>query len=78
MTTIDTREIMRSLIPFIGETINKGECGGMHFTLIVWCNCCDCPLFIGGNDGDTPRILKMIRSAADTILLGHEMSEGHA
>lgn len=71
-------ELMRDLVPFISDTLNGDDCDKTYFTIVVWCDCCERPKFIGGNDADTPRTLKMLKVACDGILDAHEFVEGHA
>lgn len=71
-------ETLRALIPAIDESLKRSECDEMRFALIVWCDACDMPLFIGGNGDNTPRTLQMLKRAADVVLDGHELTEGHA
>jgi hypothetical protein len=64
----DEREIVAELIGDIGDALNSGACRRMRFCLMVWCDCSDRPMYIGGNEGDTPRLLKMMKLASDGVM----------
>lgn len=71
------KELMRDLVPFIGDLLQQ-DCSETYFSIIVWCDCDENPKFVGGNDGSTPRTLKMLKRAGDVILANMESVEGHA
>jgi hypothetical protein len=62
------RALVSSLIEKVGDALNSGNCESMRFCLVVWCDCSDRPMYIGGNDDDTPRVLKMMKLAADGVI----------
>jgi hypothetical protein len=66
MTT--TPEVAREIIDEIGSALRESGCPDMRFALVVWCDCNNQPLFVGGNDHDVPRVLKMMKLAADTVM----------
>jgi hypothetical protein len=62
------KALMMDLIPNISDALNSGECESMRFCLVVWCDCSDRPMYIGGNEDDTPRLLKMMKAASDGVM----------
>src|SRR5262249_37817464 len=73
------REIVAELIGDIGETLNTStDCKSMRFCLIVWCDCSDRPMYIGGNEGDTMRLLKMMKLGADGVMSVEFQPQGTA
>jgi hypothetical protein len=67
MMDIREREIVSDLILDIGKILNTGTCDNMRFCLVVWCDCADRPMYIGGNDDDNGRILKMLARAGQGV-----------
>jgi hypothetical protein len=72
------RENAQKIIENIGRKLAEDECDSLHFTLVIWCDCRPFPLFIGGNDDDTPRTLQMLRYAGDNVLALQLPAEGNA
>jgi hypothetical protein len=68
------REISVNIMNRIGE----GECKDTRYCLIVWCDCGDKPEFIGGNDINMPRVLKMLAHAGQTVEAMEGIEGGHA
>lgn len=73
-------ELISELIGFLGDTLNRHEgtrCNAMRFALIVWCDCCDRPLYIGGNECDKARAAAMTKHASELVAFDCEPA-GHA
>jgi hypothetical protein len=75
---MNERELIGGMIENIGDALNSGECQDMRFCLIVWCGCADRPSYVGGNDGDTPRVLKMMKLASDGVMSVNFETRGSA
>lgn len=73
-----TTEMIAALMETINESLKLADCDSLRFTLVVWCDCDDLPLYFGSNEMDTLRLLKMLKGAADGVLDTHEVTEGHA
>jgi hypothetical protein len=70
--------LVSGLIERIGDVLNRGNCESMRFCLVVWCDCADRPMYIGGNEDDTPRLLKMMKAASDGVMAVEFETKGTA
>ena len=78
MSRDQQNDVIAATITEISRRFADLDCEAMHFCLVVWCECIDRPIYMGGNDDDTQRVLKMLAGAMDGIASVHGIVEGHA
>ena len=57
----------QKLLTDTAKRLNEGDCDGLRFALVIWCDCIDVPMFAGSNDSDVGTVLSMIARAAENM-----------
>jgi hypothetical protein len=57
----------RMLAGKIDRVLNGGNCAGMKFALVIWCECSEEPITQASSDHDIRKVIDMLRKAADNI-----------
>ena len=73
-----TTEKFRAVIAGITAQLNPGDGEGLRYCLVVWTDDSGRPIFMGGNDDDSPRMLKMLAMAGELVEAMGGIESGHA